>query len=147
MIEREFVNASGIPYPKRVFCDIHDTLEEPLGSGGPPYNERLLRDMKTLQDNGYEIVLFSGSPGRCQSVAEMCLFYLGDANIFGPVHNKKDFEGTGARATIVFDNDHASHDIEANYKLGPLDDIPALPGMRTAGCASYKTGEGYVLKR
>lgn len=146
MIKPKFDNATAEPYPKRVFCDVHRTLEEPLGSGGPPWNEMLLHRLKEMQDDGFDVIIFSGSPGRCQSVAGMCRLVLGDADIFGPVRSKKEFKGKGTRAAFVFDDDHASHDIDAQYKLGPLDDMPAMPGMRPAAGAFGKGG-GYVPER
>ncbi len=104
---------------KLILCDCNNTLLS--ARSGEPLNERLVTFLDEAKKHGYRVVIFSNdSDGNVDQLALLLQRRFKDREYFGPIQSKEDFIGT--KALMVFDDNHTSHAVDAEFKLSPTDD-------------------------
>ena len=104
---------------KLILCDCNNTL---LGArSGEALNKQLLDFLVKAKEHGFRVVIFSNdSDGNQDTLRLLFKRHLKDPEFFGPIQDKSDY--TGAKALMVFDDDHTSHAADAAFRLDPKDD-------------------------
>lgn len=120
MLTNEYEEKARLPSKGLILCDCNGTLF--AARAGEAFNKALLTFLKELKEEGYEVVIFSNDPDGNQRSLEMVSRALfGNSDLFGEIQRKDTFDGK--TALVVFDDDHASHNVVGAYKASPTQDF------------------------